>query len=187
MGWLAGGVPGRRRGGVGREPLARAEPHPACSVPTVPPSSSHATPTPALRSVRETFEFAAECQSRSFQRGLLAELQAREAAAGVTPDADLDAFMTAQAFGGRHSLAVELMLHMLDLNVCADTGAPRLSCVGEVGRPGQLARAGQGAARPSPALHHLTPDQPAHALPCSAPQWWATRCCAASAAGSASA
>lgn len=26
-----------------------------------------------------------------------------------------------QAFGGRHSLAVELMLHMLGLETCADT------------------------------------------------------------------
>ena len=52
---------------------------------------------------------------------LLSEVQAREAELGLQADPDLDAFMTAQAFGGRHSLAVEMMLHMLGLEGCADT------------------------------------------------------------------
>jgi hypothetical protein len=123
--------------------------------------------------VRETFEFAAECQSRGYQRGMLSELVAREEQAGVTPDPELDAFMKvgqqggalnmqtrlwkqtlmwsnilgshachcgwcslracsrvvhglpfslqAEAFGGSHSLNVELMLHMLGLQICSDT------------------------------------------------------------------
>jgi hypothetical protein len=52
---------------------------------------------------------------------MLSELAAREEALGVVPDPDLDAFMKAAAFGGQHSLAVETMLHMLDLQGCADT------------------------------------------------------------------
>ncbi|PSC69376.1 ATP-binding cassette transporter isoform B [Micractinium conductrix] len=71
--------------------------------------------------VRETFEFAAECQSRSYARELLSELHEREEGLGIVADPDLDAFMKAQAFGGRHSLAVELLLHMLGLEGCADT------------------------------------------------------------------
>lgn len=175
---------------------------------TLPAASLSPLPT---CSVRETFEFAAECQSRSFQRGewvlqcagwrhwacwrpteaarswllaaelplaahvllcflplhalraipttplrplsraaggahafptfllsllpplthhpptpagaeLLEELHAREEQQGISVDPELEAFMKAQAFGGRHSLAVELMLHMLGLEGCADTG-----------------------------------------------------------------
>ncbi|EFN59720.1 hypothetical protein CHLNCDRAFT_133292 [Chlorella variabilis] len=71
--------------------------------------------------VREAFEFAAECQSRSYERGVLLQLAAREEALGIVPDPELDAFMKAHAFGGSHSLAVELMLHMLGLQGCADT------------------------------------------------------------------
>ena len=53
--------------------------------------------------------------------GVLLQLAAREEALGIVPDPELDAFMKAHAFGGSHSLAVELMLHMLGLQGCADT------------------------------------------------------------------
>jgi hypothetical protein len=52
---------------------------------------------------------------------VLSTLVQREKEMGITPDPELDAFMTASAFGGRHSLQVEVMLHMLGLQGCADT------------------------------------------------------------------
>lgn len=72
--------------------------------------------------VRETLEFAGRCQGVGIKYDMLLELSRREKNAGIKPDADLDIFMKALALGGeKTSLAVEYILKILGLDICADT------------------------------------------------------------------
>ncbi|KAL4447582.1 hypothetical protein ABPG75_004801 [Micractinium tetrahymenae] len=72
--------------------------------------------------VRETFQFAARCQSSGYKRDLNAELEKREQEAGITPDPEVAAYMLATAAHRRHSsMMVEVILKLLGLDVCADT------------------------------------------------------------------
>ncbi len=50
------------------------------------------------------------------------ELRRVEKERGIEPDPDIDAFMKADAIEGkRESIETEYVLHILGLNVCADT------------------------------------------------------------------
>ncbi|KAK9820341.1 hypothetical protein WJX72_009201 [[Myrmecia] bisecta] len=72
--------------------------------------------------VRETCDFAARCQGVGQKPAELAELRKREAALGVGPDWNINAFMRVDAKEAqRHSLSTDLMLRMLGLDICADT------------------------------------------------------------------
>lgn len=52
----------------------------------------------------------------------LDELRRLEKEQGIEPDPDIDAFMKANAIEGkRESIETEYVLHVLGLNVCADT------------------------------------------------------------------
>lgn len=78
--------------------------------------------------VRETLEFSARVQGPGVRAGVVAEIEAREAAAGTTPDPAMDAFMRSLVAGGKRSLATELMLRLLGLEGVAGTvvGTPML-------------------------------------------------------------
>ncbi|KAL6780792.1 hypothetical protein ACKKBF_B11655 [Auxenochlorella protothecoides x Auxenochlorella symbiontica] len=71
--------------------------------------------------VRETIDFAAQCQSSSHMKDLLETVLAREKEAGVTPDPGVDAYMRAIAFGHSNSIAVEAIIRLLGLDTCSDT------------------------------------------------------------------
>ncbi|CAM8960284.1 hypothetical protein QQ045_005472 [Rhodiola kirilowii] len=76
----------------------------------------------AEMTVRETLEFAGRCQGVGIKYDMLVELSRREKLAKIIPDEDLDIFMKALALGGQEtSLAVEYILKILGLDVCADT------------------------------------------------------------------
>lgn len=54
--------------------------------------------------------------------GEMEELRRVEKERGIEPDSDIDAFMKATAIEGkRESIETEYVLHILGLNVCADT------------------------------------------------------------------
>lgn len=71
--------------------------------------------------VRETFEFSARVQGPGSRRPMLEEIEAREAAAGITPDPALEAYMRATAWGGKRALITELVIRLLGLTRAADT------------------------------------------------------------------
>ncbi|KAL6779276.1 hypothetical protein ACKKBG_A11655 [Auxenochlorella protothecoides x Auxenochlorella symbiontica] len=71
--------------------------------------------------VRETIDFAAQCQSSSHMKDLLETVLAREKEMGVTPDPGVDAYMRAIAFGHSNSIAVEAIIRLLGLDTCSDT------------------------------------------------------------------
>ncbi|XP_078432296.1 pleiotropic drug resistance 4 isoform X2 [Wolffia australiana] len=72
--------------------------------------------------VRETLEFAAQCQGVGFKFDMLLELARREKNAGIKPDEDIDLFMKGLALGSTEtSLVVEFMIKILGLDICADT------------------------------------------------------------------
>ncbi|KAJ4751592.1 Pleiotropic drug resistance subfamily G protein [Rhynchospora pubera] len=73
--------------------------------------------------VRETFDFAAQCQgaSQSWQ-DYLAELVSLEKEKGIHPSPEIDAFMKVASLGGKkNNLATEYVLKVLGLDVCANT------------------------------------------------------------------
>ncbi|GAA0142444.1 ATP-binding cassette [Lithospermum erythrorhizon] len=71
--------------------------------------------------VRETLDFAGRCLGVGTRYELLAELTRREIAAGIKPDADVDAFMKATAMAGQaSSLVTDYVLKILGLDICAD-------------------------------------------------------------------
>ena len=52
----------------------------------------------------------------------LKELREKEREQGIQPDPEIDAFMKANAIEGkRESIETDYVLHVLGLNVCADT------------------------------------------------------------------
>ncbi|KAJ7568416.1 hypothetical protein O6H91_01G032000 [Diphasiastrum complanatum] len=67
--------------------------------------------------VRETLDFAGRCEGVGHRYDVLSELSRREKAAGIKPEAELDAFMKATAVVGQESNR----LRILGLDVCADT------------------------------------------------------------------
>ncbi|XP_073289703.1 ABC transporter G family member 32-like [Primulina huaijiensis] len=72
--------------------------------------------------VRETLTFSSRCQGVGYKYDMLLELSRREKLAGIKPDEDLDIFMKALSLEGRESgLAVEYILKILGLDLCADT------------------------------------------------------------------
>ncbi|KAK3028090.1 hypothetical protein RJ639_039381 [Escallonia herrerae] len=76
----------------------------------------------AEMTVRETLDFSTRCQGVGFKYDMLLELTRREKIAGIKPDEDLDIFMKALALGGKETgLAVEYILKILGLDICADT------------------------------------------------------------------
>ncbi|KAG9158611.1 hypothetical protein Leryth_019216 [Lithospermum erythrorhizon] len=71
--------------------------------------------------VRETLDFAGRCLGVGTRYELLSELSRRERAAGIKPDADVDAFMKATAMAGQaSSLVTDYVLKILGLDICAD-------------------------------------------------------------------
>ncbi|KAK3210798.1 hypothetical protein Dsin_015504 [Dipteronia sinensis] len=76
----------------------------------------------AEMTVRETLEFAGQCQGVGFKYDMISELARREKIAGIKPDEDLDIFMKSLALGGQEtSLVVEYIMKILGLDICADT------------------------------------------------------------------
>ncbi|KAG9149461.1 hypothetical protein Leryth_022202 [Lithospermum erythrorhizon] len=76
----------------------------------------------AEMTVRETLDFAAQCQGVGFNYDMLMELTRREKMAGLKPDEDLDIFMKALALRGKQTnLVVEYILKILGLDICGDT------------------------------------------------------------------
>ncbi|XP_024394096.1 ABC transporter G family member 29 isoform X2 [Physcomitrium patens] len=72
--------------------------------------------------VRETLDFSARVQGVGTQYHILEEVVKREKEAGIRPEPDVDTFMKAAALPSSNgSLAVEYVLNMLGLDVCADT------------------------------------------------------------------
>ncbi|KAA8525350.1 hypothetical protein F0562_007232 [Nyssa sinensis] len=72
--------------------------------------------------VRETIEFSKRCQGFGFKHDLLLELLRRERDAGIKPDEDLDIFVKALALGDQKTnLAVDYIMKILRLDICADT------------------------------------------------------------------
>ena len=59
---------------------------------------------------------------RSVAADLLAEVRKREQALGVEVDWSVDAMLSAEALpGAQHSAATEFIIHMLGLDICANT------------------------------------------------------------------
>ncbi|KAF7147146.1 hypothetical protein RHSIM_Rhsim03G0245700 [Rhododendron simsii] len=76
----------------------------------------------AEMTVRETLDFSARCQGVGCKYDMLVELSRREKIAEIKPDEDLDILMKALALGGVDpGLAVEYILKILGLDICADT------------------------------------------------------------------
>ncbi|XP_024930413.3 pleiotropic drug resistance protein 1 isoform X2 [Ziziphus jujuba] len=72
--------------------------------------------------VRETLAFSARCQGVGPHYEILAELLRREKAANIKPDPDIDVYMKAAALEGQEAnVAVDYILKILGLEVCADT------------------------------------------------------------------
>ena len=57
-------------------------------------------------------------------------LEERERGLGISPDPDIHSYMAALAASGKKSLAVDIMLRTLGLEVCADTLVRALCCAG---------------------------------------------------------
>ncbi|KAI3734636.1 hypothetical protein L6452_14110 [Arctium lappa] len=71
--------------------------------------------------VRETLDFSGRCLGVGTRYDLLSELSRRERIAGITPDPDIDAFMTATSTAGQESsLVTDYALKILGLDICAD-------------------------------------------------------------------
>ncbi|PON48568.1 ABC transporter-like [Trema orientale] len=71
--------------------------------------------------VRETLDFSGRCLGVGTRYDLLVELSRREKAAGIKPDAEIDAFMKATAMEGQEtSLITDYVLKILGLDICAD-------------------------------------------------------------------
>ncbi|CAO2170179.1 unnamed protein product [Urochloa humidicola] len=71
--------------------------------------------------VRETLAFSAKCQGVGSPYDLLTELMRRDGEANVTPDDDISMFMKESANGGRIDVATNYVMHILGLQLCADT------------------------------------------------------------------
>lgn len=72
--------------------------------------------------VRETFQFSSAVQGVGPQYEMLEEVARREKEGGIRPDRDVDTYMKATAMPGKKSsLAVEHILRMIGLDICADT------------------------------------------------------------------
>ncbi|KAK2076469.1 hypothetical protein QBZ16_000994 [Prototheca wickerhamii] len=71
--------------------------------------------------VRETVDFAVQCQAAGHTRELLARVAAKEAELGIEPDGEVAAFMEALALGKHNSIVVEGIIRLLGLDVCAET------------------------------------------------------------------
>ncbi|KAL4433696.1 hypothetical protein ABPG75_000137 [Micractinium tetrahymenae] len=69
--------------------------------------------------VRQTLDFAARVQGG--RRDLLEVLEERERELGIVPDPDIHSYMAALAASGKKSLAVDIMLRTLGLDMVADT------------------------------------------------------------------
>lgn len=72
--------------------------------------------------VRETLDFSARCQGVGRRPEMLEEVSARESAAGIIPDADIDLYMKAIAIeSSERSLQTDYILKIMGLEICADT------------------------------------------------------------------
>lgn len=72
--------------------------------------------------VRETFQFSSKVQGVGHQYEILEEVAKREKESGIRPDLDVDTYMKATAMpGNKAMLAVEHIIRMLGLEICADT------------------------------------------------------------------
>ncbi|GJP34732.1 hypothetical protein CLOM_g19168, partial [Closterium sp. NIES-68] len=72
--------------------------------------------------VRETLDFSARLQGPGLRKGLVAELDRREAERGIVPDAAMDAAMKAMAVESNPTNVItDYVLQILGLDVCADT------------------------------------------------------------------
>uniref|UniRef100_A0A0E0HJ07 ABC transporter domain-containing protein n=1 Tax=Oryza nivara TaxID=4536 RepID=A0A0E0HJ07_ORYNI len=72
--------------------------------------------------VRETLDFSSRCQGVGRRPKILKEVSARESAAGIIPDADIDIYMKAISVeASKRSLQTDYILKILGLEICADT------------------------------------------------------------------
>uniref|UniRef100_A0A0E0FCJ3 ABC transporter domain-containing protein n=1 Tax=Oryza meridionalis TaxID=40149 RepID=A0A0E0FCJ3_9ORYZ len=72
--------------------------------------------------VRETLDFSSRCQGVGRRPKILKEVSARESAAGIIPDADIDIYMKAIAVeASKRSLQTDYILKIMGLEICADT------------------------------------------------------------------
>ncbi|XP_058222621.1 pleiotropic drug resistance protein 1-like isoform X2 [Rhododendron vialii] len=72
--------------------------------------------------VRETLAFSARCQGVGSRYEMLTELSRREKEANIIPDPDLDIYMKALSLEGQKAnVAIDYVLKILGLEVCADT------------------------------------------------------------------
>uniref|UniRef100_A0A803Q6Z7 Uncharacterized protein n=1 Tax=Cannabis sativa TaxID=3483 RepID=A0A803Q6Z7_CANSA len=71
--------------------------------------------------VRETLDFLGQCLGVGTRYDLLVELSRREKAAGIKPDAEIDAFMKATTMDGQETnLITDYVLKIIELYICAD-------------------------------------------------------------------
>jgi ABC-type multidrug transport system ATPase subunit len=72
--------------------------------------------------VRETLDFSSRCQGVGRRPKILKEVSARESAAGIIPDADIDIYMKAISVeASKRSLQTDYILKIMGLEICADT------------------------------------------------------------------
>ncbi|CAI5462796.1 unnamed protein product [Closterium sp. Yama58-4] len=99
----------------GHEPREFYLPHTAAYVPQTQAHIGEMT-------VRETFDFAARMQGPAYRKELVAEVEEKEKEAGITPDPIMQQMMRAMALeGSLTSVLTDYIVHILGLDVCADT------------------------------------------------------------------
>ncbi|CAI6008518.1 unnamed protein product [Closterium sp. NIES-65] len=99
----------------GHEPGEFYLPHTAAYVPQTQAHIGEMT-------VRETFDFAARMQGPAYRKELVTEVEEKEKEAGVTPDPIMQQMMRAMALeGSPTSVLTDYIVHILGLDVCADT------------------------------------------------------------------
>uniref|UniRef100_A0A7N0VKM0 ABC transporter domain-containing protein n=1 Tax=Kalanchoe fedtschenkoi TaxID=63787 RepID=A0A7N0VKM0_KALFE len=77
--------------------------------------------------VRETLDFAAQCQGTGSREDIMRELIRREKRTGIQPDSVVDTYMKATSVKGlKRSLQTDYILKILGLDTCADSlvGSP---------------------------------------------------------------
>ncbi|CAI5487608.1 unnamed protein product [Closterium sp. Naga37s-1] len=99
----------------GHEPGEFYLPHTAAYVPQTQAHIGEMT-------VRETFDFAARMQGPAYRKDLVREVEEKEKETGTTPDPIMQQMMRAMALeGNATSVLTDYIVHILGLDVCADT------------------------------------------------------------------
>ncbi|CAI7754317.1 unnamed protein product [Closterium sp. NIES-53] len=99
----------------GHEPGEFYLPHTAAYVPQTQAHIGEMT-------VRETFDFAARMQGPAYRKDLVREVEEKEKETGTIPDPIMQQMMRAMALeGNATSVLTDYIVHILGLDVCADT------------------------------------------------------------------